>query len=314
MNLILVDADCETIMENETLETIFPNSRIKKMVISNDWFEKEYSLEEMEQERFEQCVLLTSFSGGIKKYHRELILRNQNCSRWIISILDVEHENYKQQFLNRLDQMLSESSVLYAVLFDSSKSLCDTSAECAISVGQNPTCVVVSHDETLLAQTKELIGKIFSGWNLTIMSELDEKHTRLAKCVLLTGKKPDDFSFAPLYIGLNRIYLWCLCDNYDLRNTGKSQLKDQICKRMFADGWNFSDLSTRIYLSNSMIETFWQGVQSEVYSPIALRNDETFVLWDRFGLPVGQDAYSEGEIESFLEEHSAFAGITKKIL
>ena len=66
--------------------------------------------------------LFTQLSGGVKKYHKDFVMKNSACRCWMLVVLDQDKPRLRSQLLEQLDDVFSQLPILYEVVFDRSDS------------------------------------------------------------------------------------------------------------------------------------------------------------------------------------------------
>lgn len=317
MNLIIVDSDCQSLFRNEEhVKDLLKDSDalVLFLEINSELAKQQYSLDELvDITKFHRCIFLTELSGGLKEYHKLLVQNNAGIQHWVISILDIAHQNYKEQFFHHIDSMLAETDVLYRVIFDQSVSLQRTCEECRKTIYEKSTCLLVSKDEVLAAKVKELLAMRKPDCDFLLRSELSEEESYDAKVILVLGNTMEDILFAPIKYGLNRIHIWM---NLELVGQNKSQIKSRlndIRKQLTEQGWNFFEDSFNLHCSNLKYEHFCFKWLNQEVSAASFKNDDTFILWDRYGLPLLEQEYTDKTIQDFFDDNCCFAQIIDEI-
>lgn len=317
MNLIIVDSDCQRLFQNEeNVKNLLKDSDafVLFLEINSELTKQKFCLDKLiDITKFHRCIFLTELSGGLKEYHKLLIQNNAAIQHWVISILDIAHQNYKEQFFHHIDNMLAETDVLYRVIFDQSVSLQNTFEECKKTIYDKNTCLLVSKNEELAARVKELLSMRKPDWDFLLQSDLLEEGAYNAKAILLLGNTTEDVLFAPVKYGLNRVHIWM---NLELAGQDKSQIKSRlndVRKQMTERGWNFYEDSFNLHCSNLNYEQFYFKWLNHEVSTASLTNDDAFVLWDRYGLPLLRKEYTDKSVQDFFDDNCCFAQIIDNI-
>ena len=91
MNLVIVDSECQMLYEKkEDIENLLgTGASVLYPDISGEFIENGCRIRHPEdsQEAW-RYVLLTSFSGGVKAYHKMMFQNNPDIRQWVISIVD----------------------------------------------------------------------------------------------------------------------------------------------------------------------------------------------------------------------------------
>lgn len=317
MNLIIVDSDCQSLFQNEEhVKNLLEDTDalVLFLEINSELTMQKFCLDKLiDITKFRRCIFLTELSGGLKEYHKLLVQNNPDIQQWVISILNIAHQNYKEQFFHHIDNMLAETNVLYRVIFDQSASLQKTFEECKKTIYEKSTCLLVSKDEILAARVKELLSKRKSDWDFLLRRELIEEEAYNAKAILLLGNTTEDLLFVPIKYGLNRVHIWV---NLKLVGQDKSQIKSRlndIRMQLTERGWNFYEDSFNLHCSNLNYEEFCFKWLNQEVSAASLRSDDAFVIWDRYGLPLLEKEYTDKTVQNFFDDNCCFAQIMDDI-
>lgn len=299
MNVVIIDSDCKKhFPEEETVKALLLDRECQV-----------YYLTPAQLPQVEagcRCVLLSAMNSGLKKYHRDLIMNNPQVRCWVISIVDVPFKSEQSQLVDSISTTLAEGKVPYSILFDDAKTLTDTAAVCAKPVNPRKTCLVVSENSPLAEQCCQVLAPRLDGWDVVHISDEPEEHYDGADVILAVGSTKGDFRLpAPKY-GMGRMYAWVESkgkDDGDGRRMAYETLADQ--------GWSLSSIGNT-YTSSLDLESYAWQVDSREVSASTLSNDDNFVIWDAYGLPLRSRDYSDEVIREFLDRLCCFGKLAER--
>lgn len=314
MDLLIIDYDCRwQPADGARIKELLglPEEGEVFFMEEADWEENRWEIPGRIVENIDRCVLFTCFTGGVKKYHKDLFAHNPEILSWIISILDVEHESYKKQLLAGIDQAFRSSDAYYDVVFDSSGSLHETGKHCCMPVKTQKRCLIVSRSKALAEQVRTVMEKYLPLWETFSTTVTSTEEYRFADAVIVVGEKAEDLAVPAPVVGLNRRYVWL---NRRFLAPGEyEELADVAGEIMNGCGWNISDYRRCLYCSDLMYEKLYQQIGNGEIGYSALREHEDFVMWDAYGLPAVREDYTPEHIAGFLEQNCCFGEIKKRI-
>lgn len=314
MDFIIIDFDCQILLADKTrIKELLGLSKTCEVVSmeENGWEADHWRISDEYAETINRCVFLTCFSGGIKKYHRELFANNPQITSWTVAVLDVEHGSYQKQYLSQIDQAFYALDTYYEVVFDCSETLQEVRKQCAFPAKTHKRCVIVSKNQVLAEKVRAVMEGYLPLWETAAIAVSTAEEYRFADAVMVVGEKAEDLAVLAPVTGLNRRYVWL--DRSFPAGWEYDELAETAAEIMNGSGWNIADYTKCFYISNLEYEKFWQQIQSGVTGYSALKEHEEFVLWDVYGLPVVREDYTEENIESFLKENCCFAKIKERI-
>jgi len=313
LDLVIVDFDCRMFQADQ--------GRVRELLglsgNSGIVFMEEAGLEEEQWEIWDmaesvtRCVFLTCFSGGMKKYHRDVFVRHPQILSWIIAVLDVEHEGYKKQLLAQVDQAFGPSDAYYEVVFDSSDSLQETGKKCLLPAKTQKRCLVVSSQQTLAEQVRNIMGEYLPLWETFSPEITSAEAYQFADAVIVVGERPEELAVPAPMAGLNRRYVWL--NRRFLSKMEYGELADAAGEIMNGCGWNIPDYRKCLYSSDLLYEKLYREIQDGKIEYSALKEHEDFVMWDGYGLPALRTDYTPERMARFMEDNCCFARIKERI-
>lgn len=257
-------------------------------------------------------VFLTCLSGGLKKYHKDFFTENPQISSWIITILDVEHESYRNQFRALIDQTFYHLEAYYDVVFDCQDTLADTAKACAFPMKTQKRCIVISRNQALAQRVSAVLAGYLPKWETASVEISAQEDYRFADAVLIAGEKPEELEVPAPMSGLNRRYVWLEGGFYTQEEY--EELSELVGKSMNGCGWNIADYADCFYVSILIYEELYQALQKEKIGCSALRGHEKFVMWDEYGLPLTREEYTPERTEAFLKDNCRLDKIAERMI
>ena len=297
MNVILVDSDCRK---------YFPQEDAIKNLLNDSRCQIRY-LEPLQKPELEpgcRCVLLTAMNGGLKKYHRDLMITNPQVRTWILSIVGVSLESEQSQLADHISSALSDSKAAYKILFEDAD-LKKTAAACAVPVKEKRMCLIVSANSEASRQCAEVMSSYLRGWDVVHRGAYGEELYQEADVIVAAGEKREDFFLpAPKY-NMGRLYAWVRGSDEE-----GSQLRSIVYDTLTERNWNLGSVK-KVYSSVLELEEYSRKLGSGEISPWELIHDENFVIWDEYGLPLSSSSYSADAIDEFLGRQCCFNRLTE---
>ena len=312
MNLVIVDSECQMLYEKkEDIENLLGTSAsVLYPDISGEFIENGCRIRHPEdsQEAW-RYVLLTSFSGGVKAYHKMMFQNNPDIRQWVVSIVDVNRQSYQKQFLHQIDMIMADVKIPYKVIFDSSETLKDTAEECKRVLNTERVWLLAAKDQKLLKEAADLMAERKKGWKFLLSDCLCQEQADAADAVMLLGRTEEDFDFEPVSYGMNKLWIWVQQDPEVLCTQESENQLQLITQTLRERGWEFFADMKNICSGSLENEKRCLRWQRKEISAATLRADGNFVMWDRYGLPAAGDSYSDENVKAFFENTCCFGHI-----
>lgn len=312
MKLLIIDSDCRNLFRDVSL--------LPERVRLDDC--QVLPIEEADTDRLreiqgqngkvEKCIFFTQLSGGLKQYHRNLVLNNGVCRCWLFVILDQEKFMYRSQLLRQVDDVFSPLPILYEVIFDQSDSLEETAKTAGYLAEGEKSCLIASCRERLADQVKNVLGTWLPDWTISSCGKDFQNAFRYRDRILVVGEREEDFHIPPPVVGADRVLFWLEENGVGYPGDRPRNMLQQVRQSLNDFGWDLADFDKCAFRSSLTYETFAQKVQEGSNSWLTLKEDPEFVMWDAYGLPVLTAGYTEENIGRFLEEHCCFSHIAER--
>lgn len=314
MDFVIVDFDCQSLLTDKTqIKGLLGLQKENEVVFMEeaDWEDNQWKIPDNDIKNVDRCVFLTCFTGGIKKYHRDVFANNPQVLSWIIAVLDVEHDSYKKQLLSQVDQAFYASDAYYDVVFDCSDKLQEAGKLCALPAKTHKKCLIISKEQTLAEKVKAVMEGYLSSWEVVSAIITSAEDYRFADAVVVVGDTAEDFDVPAPLVGLNRRYMWL--NRSFITPKEYEELMQSVGEIMNNCGWNIADYRKCLYTSDFEYEKLYQKIQNGEIGYSALVEHEAFVMWDAYGLPAVRKDYVPERIADFLKENCCFAKIKERI-
>ena len=260
-----------------------------------------------------RCVFITHLESGVIGYHEKLVLENNNILSWVVSIVDNKHESYKKQYINQLDNLFTKANIFYEVVFDSEEDMEATKKVCSVPIKKNKQMNVLSNNKVLSEQTVEMIRSYLPEWEITIANPDDKDSCYYADAIVLVGEKAEDFKLNAPEKHVSHRYIWLNKCQFNITIEERDAITTDIDLILSENKWGFVDFKERLYFSDIEQEKLYQKYVSGEISAVGLENDDTFVMWDVYGLPMMHNAYDDETIRQFFDTNCCIHKIVDKL-
>ena len=305
MDLLIVDYDCKLLIENNGME--FRSQAIKVIYLDSELLSEDLTINNSIMREVTRCVILTRFSGGVKKYHWDIISKNSMVKHWIISIIDLDQDIYKEQFLKQVDTLLFGPVVFYEVIFDTAKNFMQTKRVLDKPMKMKKKCMVISKNVQLAKNAADIFKRYLKEWEIEIPQIKSSDDYQYADAVLIVGEKGSECAVIAPKVGVRKRKIWI--NRRFLNKDEKEEMFEQLEQHMNANGWNIADYSDKTYFSDLLYEDFREKLYRNEISYLSLCEQEDFVVWDKYGLPLIREGYTEETVTDFLEKQTCFSKI-----
>lgn len=298
MNTILLDSGCRGIApEPERIRSLLGECEVLCL--------EPAALPRVEEHS--RAVLLTSFPSGVMRYHRDLLAQNPQIRSWVISIVGVTALAEQRQLERNLEAVLSTLKVSYTLLFDDPATLAETAKQCAKPVKERQQCLIVSRDGELGPQFRAVFSRLLPTFDVVWGGEHPESHYEDADVFVAVGRESGDFQLPAPDHALGRVWLWLEEDRY---STGEKCREMESVLR--AAHWDVGQ--TMSTYSGSLNHELAAAELAQGQSTIhALAHAPEFLMWDRYGLPLSVEDYTEENIRAFLDERCMLQRLAEEI-
>lgn len=305
MDLVIVDADSKNSYSSIDISCLLGSSDLVIWNLDDQKLADEnYRLEAVAgaSSGFSKVILLTKASHGIMYYHKKMIRSNPSVKYWIVTLLDTIFVAEQQQILSDISEIFQHQNLRYAVLFDDPKTLKETALILKETIPEKPQCVLFFDTETpSVSNIVQSLKTANQDWDVLLNPDSIAWVEKYADRILLFAEDLDKFKSLAKINNADRIFVWVETELGTV-----SQQKEQIVKNMshLMDKYGFSLTreDTHILCGFSHYELYRAEIESGAYFYTALRNNDTFVMWDEYGLPLLNKQYEDTNLKQFLTE------------
>lgn len=308
MNLILVDEDAAGLFSEEILKERLHDCGVKiKFLDIRHLPDSRYRLENLPGQEtgggYEKCIFLTKFGSGMLDYHVRLAEENQSFGKWFFVILDMPYQSYRAQFSAQIDEYLMDRDFFYKVLFDHSDTLEETRKLCRTKTGSGKICVIASKEDCgLTEKVRMAVESLFPDWELIVSKESCPEAWDFADRILIVGRRAEDFCLPPVDSGKGRVKIWIDDPMIGCTKQEIEEKKEEIRQQMNLTGWDLAEIDSCSFYGDLDYEVKYSRLLKKELSVPALVTDESFVMWDHYGIPLRRADYTEEKICTFLKK------------
>lgn len=310
MDLIVVDGDCTSLWNDDELK--------KLLGCGKDclWYFDDKAMREhgyniaaaagiKPGNEITKGILITKAQNGIMAYHKNIFKNTAGCKYWIISVLDEDNENYRKQIGTGLDFALKEIPVRYELIFDNSDRLELTAEEKKEIADTRPCCVIATkHDKELAERVQSFLAVRNDDWKIECHVDFKEDSYKHTDVILIVGRENEDYLVTPTAVKTSRVLIWIDLPAGKAEKSYINQRAQSLLKEMNKHGWNITNTGSNVLGSCLNHEFLLAELESGRITAETLRSDDDFVMWDKYGLPLADEAYRNADfVESFLREH-----------
>lgn len=311
MNLVIVDVDSKNSYASEDISSLLGTSDLMIWNLDDQkLIDEDYLLEAVTgvPGGFLRVVLLTKASHGIMNYHKKMIRSNPSVKYWIVTLLDTTYVADQKQILSEVSEIFQQQNIKYAVLFDDLNTLKETALMLKETVPEKPQCVLFFNIETpTVSHIVQALKTRCQDWDVLLNPNNMDWVEKYADRILLFVDDLENFRSLAKINNHDRIFTWVEAELGTV-----SQEKEKIVKNtarlMDECGFSLTREDTHILCGFSQYELFDAEIESKAYSYTALRNNDAFVMWDKYGLPLLNRQYEDTNLKHFLAEHCVLAG------
>ncbi len=257
----------------------------------------------------DRVVYVAQLNAGGYQYQLDLIRNNPGVDEWIIYAVDCDSsligvENFSIQLKNVPAKI---------GIYPDSKSAQAALARPAV---RKDTCLLVGLTNDPLNDLKRLMMGYLPGWHLESMrtdgSGVCEaiENSSCAR-VVLVGLTAADFdgvdwpdSVKPLFVRIRQ-------EDHIYDSLHPEQWKRCLREWIGEQGGGICD--NRIFQVSTSYENWRLAIEAGSMSPASLLRDCRFAMWDRFGLPLPPQEYTEAAIMEFLNGFTACMEMAEQI-
>lgn len=258
----------------------------------------------------ERVVYVTSLESGGKKRQKDLILDNKDVDEWLV--LSEGTEDYLLE--------------LFAVSVDDAAGavrLCSSVEEAAEAlrkpVKKRKSCLICSLSENeYIKPFSELLQSMLPSWSVGF-AVLEHAPDALDQCtagtILLLGGKPIEFRFRALPEGVRPLIVLTGMERQPYAYLHRlPRLRRQIFGSMPFLQWGESLRNDHFYMVCPFYEQLRIRYEQESIPTAELKKQDSFVMWDEFGLPMPPSVYEDRQfIRVFLSQFTGCQELARRL-
>lgn len=315
MDLVIVDVDSKNSYASEDISSLFgiPNLTVWYLN-AQELADKDYLLEAVTgvSGGFMRVVLLTKASHGIMRYHTKMVKSNPDVKYWVISIPDSFAAAERKQIQTDMNEAFQCNNTRYAIIFDNERTLLKTAEILKEDFPEKPQCVLYYKQENPVVDNIINVIKIKKPeWDILCNPENDSWIEKYADRILLFSDSVSKFEFVAQFNNIDRVFIWIEGELGTVESEKVNSIKS-VSLEMDNCGFCMLRKGERILYGYSPYELFLAEIESGAYSYLALKNKETFIMWDKYGLPLLNKQYEDANVKQFLTERCVLADFIGK--
>ena len=246
-------------------------------------------------------LFVTKFSEGIAGRHRKML--STLSGRWAACIMDMQGKGNQKQVGDAFAALAANAGRNCPILFDTSDEQKALEQLLLENPSEKPACLILHRQNQALAEKiKEVLEIRRPAWEITVSEDGKNINPRYLDLILIAGKEEEDFHIPVLESQPERLYLWLEIPIGSNEKQAWEEHQHGIFHQLRDSGWNYT-YSDKYRMAGIMdYEERLAQVESGETTFAALVSDETFVMWDDYGLPLTNAEDTEQEAERFLRK------------
>lgn len=298
MNVILIEPDCSQYWQDP--EAV--SARIGDVPC------RVQSLQPDELPTLEQgcrCVVLSSFRNGVAAHHHALVTANPQVRCWLFTAAGTFLPGEQRQLMDSLEQVMADTDARYSMVFDAPDALTATALQCSMPIPQRRCWLVVSNNHLTALWCRSIFSRLLPSWDVIAETSQPEAAYLPADVILAVGAAAEDFTLPPPPFGLGRTYAWLEQPKTAAIDTAS------VYRSLTSCGWELAS-KEHIFCSDPQLEEYALRLQLGETTPLALANEDSFILCDEYQLPLRPSDYTEERICSYLNQKCCLGALAKR--
>lgn len=263
-------------------------------------------------ERDRVYYFLSLISGGLK-YQTDFITQNRKVTQWVL-VAATDNSWAVDGFLSTL----AASNASIQAVIAGGKSPARLKKEIASMVRVHAgTCLIYAKRDGVGKRTAAALlkEKICPQWTFQQCGGAEEDFRQECQGksrVIIMGNSLQDFSLCrPELLKVNPIFLYHRCDEEVQLCLRPEHLWNEIRTVLAARDWMFPESYPDFYVGSALYESWAMEYERGDMGSLSLQ--DRFVMWDRFGLPVAKEEYTEENVRSFLAQFNALRKLGSRL-
>lgn len=257
-------------------------------------------------------VVVTALTGGWHKYHVELIKSNPDIRHWVIGVVGKLGQKVRKSIQDQFSVIFADAGSYVELCFDDSDALEGIAGLLEKPIKTKNCLTIASLNAHLAAEVEKILSRYLPEWCVRVAVNPSESDYDRQDAVVIVGDTPAELEVTAPIVRINRSLVWLNQPLYVDSDTHR-ELIGEVKAALNAKGWNIADASKCTFLSGLKQEMASQQIENGELTPVAMISDQSFVMWDDFGLPVVQSKWTSESIVAFLNDNCVFGDMTEII-
>lgn len=245
-----------------------------------------------------RAVYIARLTEGGYQYQLDLIRNNSGIGEWIVYAIDCDTDNSIGE--ENFAIQLRDVSAAIRIYPDPE----NVRAALGRPEMRKNTCLLIGLNNAVpLEELSGLLEEYLPGWYFELVSATGAGVRNAIEgnaCVrtILAGDTVVDFDGADWPDSVKPIIIQTNQEDHIFDSLYSERWRRDLCKWIGVQGRNIPD--EHIFQVSTVYEKWRLEIASGDISPASLLMDRRFVMWDKFGLPLLPQAYTETTITTFL--------------
>lgn len=257
-------------------------------------------------------ILITCLDSGWLQYHMKLLRENPMITHWIVAVLWNGQQTMKDAIYRQLQSVLEKEDYYCEIIFESSDGWEAIREVVERPIKTKKSCTVISKNIALAQEAATLLQAYMDDWTVHPIDDEQKNDFSYEDAVFVVGYSRDELLIPPPQKGARKRVFW-VDEPFFLENEERYSIVDEIGEMMNGLGWNILDYQNITYMSSIEHEKALIEIYQENITPIALKLDDEFVMWDDYGLPIPLSGMDNENIQLFLESNCSFSKIARQL-
>lgn len=305
MSFAIIDQNCMFI------DTVVLENALEAEGVSVFMQEDDCPLQQMiPEEDNDVGIYITSKNDIAMARQCRLIRDSKQVKQWMILIVDYEHtlQTFRNIDISRFRSKLSKIDSDLLIFYDSAEALSQTIPKAMDRLKKllSDTVVITSAGKhTGKRKTASVLQRYYPQMSFEVCEADDVVDAgEIARKIIVVGCKPTDFIIPVIEDAQFRlILLKNMVDKTPLVFSQLQKHRSAVIQNMNNNGWDLPHRFSSFYLCSMLYEEFYLDItQSDNY--FEFEKYQSFVMWDKYGLPCERNKYTEVAVCDFLKNIS----------
>ncbi len=259
-------------------------------------------------DNIKRCVFITPLPSGLMQYHYQFTDANKHVVSWIFSIYDVQNEPYRKSYREQLDALFSKKNVSYDIFFPKSDDFSQVQKACLRPIKEKLMLCIFSKNDSLGEEVRKTLQQFIPEWEIKSGDDSND-----ADAMIVVGENESDFDIESSEKRHGRRYVWINKTYYDFSVADREEYLASIEQILLKNKWEFADFERICFCSSIWQEKLGYQYKNGEISEAGLRNNDNFVVWDEYGLPILPEDYTAEKLTDFFEKNCCFYKIAYEL-